>query len=207
MQLNAVVARLAFLLALGPLVMPTDRAAASDRRDAILRPSSEDARPSLPLRARPSATASGPKRPSAAQSTPARSGAPAYAPIPAPAHKPIVPAGSKPKPRQEPPKPPEPIMPPEKPRSADPIERMREDLQDAREKLESGRALDAFRDAAKTLAQINAKKLAENGLDGKGARAEECRQVRAEALRLTRDASKFLSSKPTNASKPLRFYF
>lgn len=197
---NAYAARLALLLAVALTLLPYRAVDAADRQNSTLRPSSEDLRLSLPLLERLNSAASGSKRPSAAKPEPKP---------PEPVSPPPVqptPTPTPPKPAVQPPKP-EPPKPPEKPRSSDPVQRMREDLQEARKKLEADRALDAFRDAARIVAQINGRKLAENGLDGKGARAEEFRDARAEALQLAREAGNFMTKKPSNAFKPLKFYF
>lgn len=124
-------------------------------------------------------------------------------PKPAPAPKP------NPQPQQQPPapKPPPQPAPPVKPRSSDPLVRAEEDLQEAKEALNRGDALKAYRDSNAVARTIETQKYDQVGVDGQRTKADEFRHISAEALQVAKESGKRLNQKNVKPAKPLTFYF
>ena len=111
-------------------------------------------------------------------------------------------APAKPAPKTAPPPP-----PPAKQRSSDPLERVKEDLQEAKAALNKGEILKAYREANAVVKTIETQKYDRLGVDGKGTKAEEFRQTLSESLKVAKESGERLNRANVNSAKPLTFYF
>ena len=152
------------------------------RQDGGLRKSTEDA-----------------KAREAAKQQPAKPAKPSKA---NPQADPAPGAPAKPAPKTAPPPP-----PPAKQRSSDPLERVKEDLQEAKAALNKGEILKAYREANAVVKTIETQKYDRLGVDGKGTKAEELRQTLAESLKVAKESGERLNRANVNSAKPLTFYF
>ncbi|MBR4752539.1 MAG: hypothetical protein IK077_12335 [Thermoguttaceae bacterium] len=152
------------------------------RQDGGLRKSTEDA-----------------KAREAAKQQPAKPAKPSKA---NPQADPAPGAPAKPAPKTAPPPP-----PPAKPRSSDPLERVKEDLQEAKTALNKGELLKAYREANAVVKTIETQKYDRLGVDGKGTKAEEFRQTLSESLKVAKESGERLNRANVNSAKPLTFYF
>ncbi|MBQ9813015.1 MAG: hypothetical protein IJM54_06845 [Thermoguttaceae bacterium] len=152
------------------------------RQDGGLRKSTEDA-----------------KAREAAKQQPAKPAKPSKA---NPQADPAPGAPAKPAPKTAPPPP-----PPAKPRSSDPLERVKEDLQEAKAALNKGELLKAYREANAVVKTIETQKYDRLGVDGKGTKAEEFRQTLSESLKVAKESGERLNRANVNSAKPLTFYF
>lgn len=155
------------------------------RQDGGLRKSTEDA-----------------KAREAAKQQPAKPAKPSKA---NPQADPAPGAPAKPAPKTAPPPPPPP--PPAKQRSSDPLERVKEDLQEAKAALNKGEILKAYREANAVVKTIETQKYDRLGVDGKGTKAEEFRQTLSESLKVAKESGERLNRANVNSAKPLTFYF
>jgi hypothetical protein len=152
------------------------------RQDGGLRKSTEDA-----------------KAREAAKQQPAKPAKPSKA---NPQADPAPGAPAKPAPKTAPPPP-----PPAKQRSSDPLERVKEDLQEAKAALNKGEILKAYREANAVVKTIETQKYDRLGVDGKGTKAEEFRQTLSESLKVAKESGERLNRANVNSAKPLTFYF
>ncbi|MBR5759332.1 MAG: hypothetical protein IKX88_12120 [Thermoguttaceae bacterium] len=152
------------------------------RQDGGLRKSTEDA-----------------KAREAAKQQPAKPAKPSKA---NPQADPAPGAPAKPAPKTAPPPPPS-----AKQRSADPLERVKEDLQEAKAALNKGEILKAYREANAVVKTIETQKYDRLGVDGKGTKAEEFRQTLSESLKVAKESGERLNRANVNSAKPLTFYF
>ena len=152
------------------------------RQDGGLRKSTEDA-----------------KAREAAKQQPAKPAKPSKA---NPQADPAPGAPAKPAPKTAPPPP-----PPARQRSSDPLERVKEDLQEAKAALNKGEILKAYREANAVVKTIETQKYDRLGVDGKGTKAEEFRQTLSESLKVAKESGERLNRANVNSAKPLTFYF
>ena len=98
-----------------------------------------------------------------------------------------------------------PIGPPPKPKTQ--LERMSEDVQNAKNAVAQNKPLDAFKRACNALNKVKKKELDRLGDDGAGKNAEEYRQLANEALKIAEESANELDDRPADPQKTLTFFF
>ncbi len=98
-----------------------------------------------------------------------------------------------------------PVVPPPKPKTQ--LERMSEDVQNAKNAVAQNKPLDAFKRACNTLNKVKKKELDRLGDDGAGKNAEEYRQLTNEALKIAEESANELDDRPADPQKTLTFFF